>query len=64
MVSTRLPQEPIGRRAKPLVARPIEEDDRQILVQHVDWLFRRIEQLHQFGGMGAVEGHGIAARPW
>ena len=52
MVGTGSAQKPLGRRPQPLLARPIEENDRQIFVQHIDRLFCRIEQPHQFGGMG------------
>ena len=52
-----LAQEPLGRFAEPLQARPIEEHHRQVVVEDVDRLGRRVQQLGKFGGMDALR-HG------
>ena len=40
MVGAPPAQKPFGGRAQPLSTRPIEKNDRQVIVQDVDWLFR------------------------
>ncbi len=58
MVGAGAAQKPLSRRPQPLLARPVEKNDRQVFIQHVDWLFCRVEQPYQLGGVDACFGHG------
>ena len=44
----------LGVNAQPFQTRPIEVNDRQILIQHVDGLFGGIQQSDQFGRVDAL----------
>ena len=57
MVGTTPAQEGFGPLPQPIAARLIEEDHRQLLVQHIDRLLGRIEQFSQSGGRDAWRGH-------
>lgn len=57
VIDAPLPQKFLGVKAKPFQARPIEENDCKILIQHVDRLPGRAEQFCQFGGRATMGGH-------